>query len=169
VVGRHIEKNAYKSGISTARTLEVDHHDRNLRRLDFDRRCREHPGGVYVHSNGGGVYLPIHPFADEPELLAKLTVKVDDCRSVEAYWRIGDDVCFLQVWLSTDDPLGRSGLFARWSDGEPPMLNVVAVLQAQSVTRCAFEAAMSEFLRIGIPTNDRFASKLGDHLRAIGE
>ena len=56
-------------------------------------------------------FLPIHPFADEPELLAKLNLKAEDCRSVDAYWRIGDDVCFLQVWLSTDDPLGRSGLF----------------------------------------------------------
>ena len=89
----------------------MDHHDRNLRLLEIDRRCQEHPNGVYFHAKGAGVYLPIHPFADERELLAKLNLKAEDCRSVDASWRIGDDVCFLQVWLSTDDPLGRSGLF----------------------------------------------------------
>src|SRR5262249_19800878 len=107
--------------------------------------------------------------ADEPELLAKLSRKPEDCRSADAYWRVGNDVCFLQVWLSKDDSLGRSGLFARWSDGVPPMLNIVAVINARAVTRHAFEAAMSEFLGLGIPADARFAPDIGDRLLQVGE
>lgn len=143
--------------------------DRHLRLIDFDCRLREHPGGIYFHASGSGAYLPIHPFADEPELLAKHKINPDDCRSVDAYWRVGDDVCFLQVWLSAGDPLGRSGFFARWSEGNPPMLNAVAVIKVERVTRCAFEAVMSEFLRLGIPTDTRFTADLGDCLVQVGE
>jgi hypothetical protein len=147
----------------------MEHHDRHLRLLDFDRRSQEHPGGVYLHPGHASAYLPIHPFADEPDLLAKLNLKPEDCRSVDAYWRVGNDVCFLQVWLSTADPLKWSGVFARWSDGKPPMLNVVAVIQAQTVTRCAFEAVMSAFLRLGIPDDARFAPDIGDCLLEVRE
>ena len=144
-------------------------HDRHLRLVDFDRRSQRHPGGVYLHASGGDAYLPIHPFADEPELLAKLHLQPEDCRSVDAYWRAGNDVCFLQVWLSTDDSLGRCGLFARWSDSEPPMLNVVGVITAEVVTRQVFERVMSEFLRLGIPANTCFAPDIGGRLLQIGE
>jgi hypothetical protein len=48
------------------------------------------------------------------------------------------------------------------------MLNVVAVIQGEAVTCCAFEAVMSEFLRLGIPADARFAPDIGDRLTEIG-
>lgn len=142
--------------------------NREFRCRDFDRRLRGHPGGVYLHGGGAGAYLPIHPFADEPGLLATLGIRPGDCRSVDAWWRVGDDACFLQVWLSTDDPLGRRGLFARWSDGEPPFLNVVAVIDAPTVTRSAFEEAMADLVRLGVPGDARFGPGIGNRLTQVG-
>ena len=144
-------------------------HERSLRLLDFDCRSQTQPESVYFLGQGGGAYLPIHPFADEPELLAKLHITPDNCRSVDAYWRVGDDVCFLQVWLAKDDALGRSGLFARWSDGEPPMLNVVAVVNAGTVCRKQFEDVMLRFLRLGAPSHPLFNPSIGDRLVPIEE
>ncbi|MDB5342743.1 MAG: hypothetical protein JWP89_1120 [Schlesneria sp.] len=41
---------------------------RDLRWKDFRRRADDAPESVYRHSVSGWEYIPIHPFADEPEL-----------------------------------------------------------------------------------------------------
>ena len=143
-------------------------HIRKLRLNDFERREKNHPGGIYIHPHGDGEYLPVHPFADESELLVKLNMKPELCRSVDAYWRIDNDVIFIQVGLSADDPLGRSGFFARWSDIKPSMLNLVAIIKANRISRFDMESVMSKFVQLGSLNCSGLGYDLGNNLKQIG-
>ena len=133
---------------------------RLLRLRDFAARSAGHPGGVYVHAASGTRYLPIHPFADEADLLARIGASPEGCRGVDAYWEIGGDVCFLEVWSAAD----RHGIFARWSDGKLPMLHLAARVRGQTVTRPLFEQVIAKFVRAGVPTDPRFGPDIGDGL-----
>jgi hypothetical protein len=84
-------------------------------------------------------------------LLKTLNDTPEGCWKADAYWEVGGEVCFVEVWVTAKDPVGRVGAWARWSDGEPPMLHLAAVLNEPYVTRAAFEAVMSEFRRRGSP------------------
>jgi hypothetical protein len=69
---------------------------------DFETRASIGTGccEVVKHMKTGDRYIPIHPFADDDELLVKLGLKPGDCLAGDAYWHMGDDICFLQVLAS---------------------------------------------------------------------
>lgn len=62
--------------------------------------------------------MPVHPCADEGELLAKLGYSSERCTSVDLWWSDGVDVAFVQVVCVGDARPLVPGLHARRGDGE---------------------------------------------------
>ncbi len=54
----------------------------------------------------------VHPLADDHKLLASMDWSSEQCTSVDAYWRFGDDIAFLQVCSSWPGS-GKPGLYAQ--------------------------------------------------------
>jgi len=128
---------------------------RKQRLQDFNRRVETSPSDVLIHLKKGWRYIPVHQFGQA---------------ACDAYWEIDHDMCFLQVWTHDSDQLSRRGLYARISPGKAPWLNVVAVVDAPSVSRDALETAMEQFAALGAPDPEAFPARLGDTLsRADGE
>lgn len=101
----------------------------------------------------------VHPFAEEG-------LPGTSCGEVDCYWRVGSDACFLQVVAAgaavTDHAIYKSpGLFARWNDWKPPMLNLVGVVGTSQVTRSAFDECVEMFLEVGLETCYRRARRDG--------
>ena len=86
--------------------------ERDRQRLieDFERRLRyDETAGDRQHwlSRPKSMAWVVHPCADEAALLAELGTAADAFRSVDAYWRYGDNVYFVQVLganAPTDQP-----------------------------------------------------------------
>lgn len=132
---------------------------------DFTRRASYTPDSVYHHQKRRWAYIPVHPFADEPEDLRRLGITPDDCWGVDAYWHAETDIYFLQVWTNRQEALsGDSRLFVRWSEGELALLNLVARVSDQNVTRSKFEALMERFYELIRAEPERFGPVLGSSL-----
>lgn len=138
-------------------------HLRSKRWNDFQRRAQYAPHSVYRHRAGGWEYIPIHPFADEPDDLARLKMQPDECIGVDAWWGIEGDATLLEVWA---EPVARqpAGLYARMTSDEVPRCSLTAVVDAQSVTRVAFESVMSRFAELGFPSALLFQLTTGTEL-----
>jgi hypothetical protein len=135
--------------------------DRRRRWEDFRRRAEFAPQGVYRHRAHGWEYIPIHPFADEPELLLRLHMRAEDCFSVDAWWGIDGDATLLESWTARASGR-RPGLFAKPTDHEERWVYLVAVFDAPFVTRAAFEGAMTRFAEAGFPRDPSFRLRPGD-------
>lgn len=118
--------------------------DRKKRLRDFRERKDFNRENVYVVANKGWEYIPVHPFADETEILRKLDFPAERCVEVDAYWNWGEDVVFIQVAATSDDGLPPS-LYARYSDRSSSRVNLYAVLTTKVVIRADFERTMHEF------------------------
>lgn len=121
---------------------------------DFAERCPTAPGGV--HECPAGRYIPIHPFADEAEDLARLAVSARDCRRVDAYWSDGTDVAFVQVGCASPDERhlrSGPGLYARMQPGDPPWVYLWATTPSEDVRRPEFERLLSALLETGVFEN----------------
>jgi hypothetical protein len=141
---------------------------RAKRWTDFQSRvrgCRENAAGgalpVYRHRTRGWEYVPIHPFADEPEVLARLRLRPDECRVADAWWGIDGDATLLQLGVVGVLP-GPARLLARPTPHEERWVYLVAVVDAPFVTREAFEAAMVRFAEAGFPSGALFQLQWGD-------
>jgi hypothetical protein len=128
---------------------------------EFRRRADFAPHTVYRHRVHGWEYLPVHPFADEAELLGRLGMRPEDCVSVDAWWGIDEDATLVEATV-----VGRSsrpaGLFAKATDEEDQRVYLLAVFDAPFVTRAAFEGAMTQFVEAGFPRDPRFRLRWGD-------
>ncbi len=115
------------------------------RRRAFDSRVS---AGAEVAALGRTEYVAIHPFADEVGLLAELSLSAAECPAVDAYWRVLNDVVFVQV-VSAERELQRSvGCHARWDPrGQQVVLRIV--VEAMPITRGAFEAELKSLLQHG--------------------
>jgi hypothetical protein len=122
---------------------------------DFRRRVEFAPQKVYRHREAGWEYIPIHPFGDEPEVLANLGMGPEGCVGADAWWGIERDATLLQSWV-VRVAHRPAGLYARRTEDEEGWVDLTAVLDAPFVTRTAFETAMSEFAAIGFPGGERF-------------
>jgi hypothetical protein len=117
---------------------------------DFRRRVAYSPESVYRHALHGWEYIPVHPFGDESELLARLGIKAEDCRIVDAWWGIGSDAVLLQVWSQ----LGIGGTIELFAlpQGDPTWrISLLAQINASFVTRADFEGVMTAFASEGFP------------------
>ena len=119
---------------------------------NFRRRADYAPETVYRHRTHGWEYIPIHPFGDEPEILAQLHLRPESCLSVDAWWGIDGDATLLEASVVdlTTPPL-RARLFSKARDSEEGWTYLVAVFDRPFITRVAFEDAMSRFADAGFP------------------
>lgn len=133
---------------------------RSQRWSNFRRRVAYAPENVYRHRTHGWEYVPVHPFADEPEILSRLDMQPEDCFSVDAWWGIDRDATLLESWVVgwTHRP---AGLYARASLKMDDRVHLTAILDAPFVTRTAFEAAMLRFAEAGFPRGRRFRLRWG--------
>lgn len=128
---------------------------------NFRRRADYAPDSVYRHRTHGWEYLPVHPFGDEPEVLARLGLRPEDCRMADAWWSIGDDATLLESGVLGVLP-GPARLFAKPTPHNMRWVYLVAVFDAPFVTRTGFEAAMVRFAEAGFPSNPSFRLRWGD-------
>ena len=126
--------------------------------------CELPAGGSERHAARGWSYLQIHPFADQHELLAGISVRPEDCWGVDAYWRTEDDVHLLQVRSSRIDSTRSAGLYARVAENDVYFLNLVGVVQQPAITRDLFEEVMAKFTDSGILVD---SGALGESLTLV--
>jgi hypothetical protein len=122
---------------------------------DFRHRAGYAPQTVYRHRESGWEYIPLHPFGDEPEVLARLGMGPEDCIGTDAWWGIDQDATLLQSWVARIAHRA-AGLYARRTEHEKGWVYLAAVFDTPFVTRTAFEAAMSQFAALGFPGGERF-------------
>src|SRR5437660_1018738 len=128
---------------------------------EFRRRADFSPEMVYRHRTHGWEYIPIHPFGDEPEVLARLGMRSKDCWGADAWWGIDGDATLLESCTVSISP-GPARLFAKATEHDERWVYLVAVLDAPFVTRTAFEAAMVLFAEAGFPHAPQFQLRWGD-------
>lgn len=121
----------------------------------FLRRLESAPDSVYIHRLAGWPYLPMHPFADDTDVLSRLGMAPGDCWSADAWWGIDGDAALVQSYIArmTNRP---SGLYARRMEDADGWVDLLAVIEAPSVTREAFEAVLSQFAELGFPDAEGF-------------
>jgi hypothetical protein len=124
---------------------------------DFRRRADFAPRNVYRHRTRGWEYIPVHPFGDEPEVLERLGLRPNDCRSADAWWGIDGDATLLESRVGS-----TAELFAKPTPHWEQWVYLVAVFNAPFVTREAFEAAMCRFADAGFPRDPQFQLREGD-------
>src|SRR5262245_2086866 len=79
---------------------------------DFRRRAEYAPEDLYRHRTRGWEYIPVHPFGDESEVLARLGLRPEDCRTADAWWGIEGDATLLESGVVGALPQ-PAGLFAK--------------------------------------------------------
>ena len=135
---------------------------RLMRWMDFCSRVSGTPDSVYCHRAHGWRYIPLHPFGDEPEVLARLGMRPEDCRIVDAWWSVDRDATLLESRV-VGAVLGSAGLFANATPHEDKRwVYLGAVFDAPFVTRADFEAAMVRFVEAGYPHAPQFQLRWGD-------
>lgn len=135
---------------------------------DFQRRIKYAPDTVYRHRADCWEYIPIHPFADDSDELVRLNLQPEDCTGVDAWWGIDGDATFFQAWAVSD--AGRPvGLYARMTADDNAWCYLAAVVDAQYVTRVAFESAMSRFAELGFPSASLFHLPIGSGLTLLSQ
>ena len=91
-------------------------------------------------------YITVHPFADEMELIARLGLAPDDCKSADVWWHTGSDIVLLQTVAGGDPPFATT---VRWCN-DPPYLSIVAELSSPTTTLVELHASMDRIATIGL-------------------
>jgi hypothetical protein len=110
---------------------------------------------VYRHHTFGWEYIPIHPFGDEPNHLARLGIRSGDCWGVDAWWGVDEDATLLESSVAQVARV-KPGLYARKTEHEKGWVYLRAVFELPFVTRQVFETAMTKFHALGFPTAELF-------------
>ena len=103
---------------------------RSRRWANFRRRADYTPEDVYRHRTRGWAYIPIHPFGDEPELLARLSLVPEGCHSVDSWWGIDGDATLLHASVGV-----LVGLYAKPTPHWERWVYLAAFFDAPYVTR----------------------------------
>jgi hypothetical protein len=96
----------------------------------------------------GTQYLSIHPFADEPDILNDIGSSPYDCAAVDAYWKVEDDVAFVQVIAESYGAAQAVGRYVRWNPNTR-YVNLIVVVATTTITRSVFEHELEMALRDG--------------------
>ncbi|WP_148226935.1 hypothetical protein [Planctopirus limnophila] len=141
--------------------MKVADRFRDKRWRNFRRRADYAPQNVYRHRTHGWEYIPVHPFGDEPEVLARLGLRPEDCRTADAWWGIDGDATLLESGVVGTLP-GPARLFAKpMPHADERWVYLVAVFDAPFVTRVEFEAVMVRFVEAGFPDATQFDWRVG--------
>lgn len=107
---------------------------------DFQARVDYSPDSVYRHRAHQWRYIPIHPFADEPDILGRLEITPASCIRADAYWEIEGDVVFFETMCDRDSNRPVGSYIRTRSEGG----NVAyGILADSTITRSAFEDTMT--------------------------
>lgn len=123
---------------------------RPMRWLDFRRRADYAPELVYRHRTFGWEYVPVHPFGDEPDILARLGIRQEECLGVDAWWGVGGDATLLESFVAVVSQQ-KPGLYARKTEHDEGWVYLRVIFELPFVTRGAFEAAMAQYHALGFP------------------
>lgn len=107
---------------------------------DFEQRARHAPEQVYQHRAQGWRYIPVHPFADELELLAQLGWQPEQCTAVDALWHRADEIIMLQV--STQAAAQLPVQQTQMQPDPQGYRYLISIIDAPCLTRPLFEAQM---------------------------
>jgi hypothetical protein len=121
---------------------------------DFRRRVEYSPSSVYRHRVHAWEYIPVHPFGDDVQELARLGLRPDDCRSADVWWGVDGDATLLSCTATPGSE--KPSYFAKVAPNAPRVY-LDAVVNAPYVTREHVEAAMSVFHTAGFPRAATFA------------
>jgi hypothetical protein len=138
----------------------------SIRWKSFQQRADYAPGSVYRHQTHGWEYIPVHPFGDEPAVLARLQLQPKDCHSADAWWGIEGDATLFESSIVRVTP-GGARLFAKATPHREQSVYLVAVFDAPFVTRTLFEDAMVKFVEAGFPHASQFRLRWGDPHRVL--
>ena len=141
---------------------------RQRRLADFQRRSAFAPESVYRHREYGWQYIPIHPFADEPDDLSRLQLTANDCFSVDAWWSVDGDATLLQSSVVGRGWSQPAGLYAWQTDHDLRWVYLVLIVDRDNITRVVFEHAMSQFVSLGFPSGHRFTLTRADGPVLVG-
>lgn len=123
---------------------------RERRRGDFERSARYDPSGVRVHPNASWRWMPVHPMADDTELLVQLNLSPTDCTKVDAYWDTGLDIVFLELLTAAASGAIRPpGLYARVREDDGGTV-VHIVLDFPAIDSVEVEKAMDRAQECGL-------------------
>ena len=136
--------------------------DRKYRLRDFNSFYSGRDD-IYIHKSLKHQYTTIHPFADDTELLNKLNIAPEDCRSVDAYWHMESDISFLQVFAHNDSTIFRM----RWAKEKKSLLNINISVEESYITKYLFEEIMLKIWSKGIRPNAKLKRRLSDGLIQI--
>ncbi len=127
------------------------------RLAEFESRAQYSPDNIYRHRKMQWRYLPVHPFGDEPDLLASLQITPEDCKASDAWAEFGVDIALVQVWCLKHHHQDTPGLFA-YPRKEPSLAawDLVAITDAPFITRVRFEEIMQAFFELGFANGERF-------------
>lgn len=132
----------------------------------FRERAEYAPHTVMRHRERRWRYIPGDPFADESEVLERLGLTPERCRSVEAFWEMEDDAVLLRVQPACDDPVREAGLYLRWVGDEHPSLVLLGLSDREPVSRALFEVVMSAFADL---RRDRGVAPVGRAYVRVGD
>lgn len=149
--------------------MKNHHNERTMRLIDFEARKKAEPSSVIQVPDPNWEYIPIHPMSNDTELLKKLGIGPSDCIEVDCYWHVEDDIVFLQVLSKKSSKYRKPGLYARWSNGEPPLLNLVAIVEHSSISQQIVEEIMWKYYSIGFDHPCFSKDHLKDRLTSIKE
>ena len=124
---------------------------RKQRLRDFERRANFTDD---LRTYRSWQYITVHPFADEPELLARLGLHPEDCQKADVWWHTGEDVVLLQtVAVGEEKPTTCS-----WF-GDEPYLSIIARLPDKVTTIESLHHAMGRINSCGLPKRPRTSSR----------
>jgi len=135
------------------------------RLLDFEWRVKGEEQSI-LDLGPLGVLLPIHVFADDPEAI-RSGLKPEECQSIDAYWRVMDDVIFLEVMTVSYSKLRPAGFYARWPKTGFGALNLVSVSSLPFITRNDARRAAEFFYSLGLYRGILSQMNLDDQLRQV--
>jgi hypothetical protein len=98
-------------------------------------------------------YITVHPFSDDIQLLVKIKWKPEYCNSVDAYWNIGKDILFVQIYSIHYSGYSKNKVERNinWSR-ESGYVDVVSIINENEITKEIFERELKYFLSIGVKT-----------------
>lgn len=143
--------------------------DSKFRLRDFRRRKDYSPSSVNLHDALNHEYIPIHPFSDDEELLARLELSASECKSVDAWWNMGADVSLIGIWSRVIQKDRKVGIYASWPKGKQRNLYIMAVVDSETITRSLFEEVMEHACDLELKASEKLRKKLSDKLTYIGK
>lgn len=95
-------------------------------------------------------YIPIHPFANDAELLKELHMKPEECVNVDAYFRMKKDIYFLSIEKGKPFMENTPNCFVFRDNDETVFMNFYVQHDNPVLTKDFFEFLLKKILVRGV-------------------